>query len=187
MTFEEITQTLQTVAENQARAEALASRLDETVKQIAEGHKTLIELVGVQDGRLDGHDTQRHETDKRIEALINAQVRADEHIEALINAQVRYEAKQDKLEEAFRLVAVSHAQLVEMIQLHENRLDGHDEAQARADVRIDALIDDQIAVRRQAEERGRILDEKLARLQEAQSRADEQIRLLTGHNSDTTR
>jgi hypothetical protein len=201
MTFEEITQTLQTVAENQARAEALAGRLDETVKQIAEGHKTLIELVGVRDGRLDGHDTQHHETDKRIEALINAQVRADEHIEALINAQVRadehiealinaqvrYEAKQDKLEEAFQLVAVSHAQLVEMIQLHENRLDGHDEAQARADGRIDALIDDQIAVRRQAEERGRILDEKLARLQEAQSRADEQIRLLTGHNGDTTR
>jgi hypothetical protein len=72
MTFKEITQTLQTVAENQMRAEALAGRLDETVKQIAKGHKTLIELVGVQDGRLDDHDTQHHETNKRIEALINA-------------------------------------------------------------------------------------------------------------------
>jgi hypothetical protein len=236
MTFEEINQTLQTVAQSQAR-------FDKTVKQIAEAHKTLIELVRIQDGRIDGHDGQHRESDERIEALINSQIRADEHIEALINsqaraderiealinsqaraderiealinsqvraneriealinsqvranehiealinAQVRYEAKQDELEEAFRLVAVSHAQLVEMIQLHENRLDGHDEAQARADGRIDALINDQIAVRRQAEERGRILDEKLARLQEAQSRADEQIRLLTGHNGDTTR
>jgi hypothetical protein len=194
MTFEEINQTLQTVAQSQAR-------FDKTVKQIAEAHKTLIELVRIQDGRIDGHDGQHRESDERIEALINSQIRADEHIEALINSQARsderiealinsqarYETKQDKLEEAFRLVAVSHAQLVEMIQLHEKRLDGYDEAQARTDGRIDALIDDQIAVRRQAEERGRILDEKLARLQEAQARADEQIRLLTGHNGDTTR
>ena len=76
------------------------------------------------------------------------------------------------------MVAQSHAQLVEMIRLHEGRLDGHDEARGRTDGRLDALIDDQISARSQAEERGRLLDEKLARLAEAQARADEQIRML---------
>lgn len=91
------------------------------------------------------------------------------------------------LEEAFRQVAVSHARLVEMLQLHENRLDGHDEAQEGTDGRLDALIDDQISAREQAEERGRILDEKLARLAEAQVRADEQIRRLIVQDGDTNR
>jgi chromosome segregation ATPase len=280
MTFKEINQTLQTVAQSQAR-------FDKTVKQIAEAHKTLIELLRVQDGRIDSHDMSRREADERIDAIINSQVRADEHIEALINsqartdesiealinsqartdegiealinAQVRYEARQEKLEvayrqvavshtqivemlrlhenrldrtdvanahtadrfdalinsqiqlteqvdtltrdieaingraaeheasqekleESFRLVASSHSQLVEIIRLHERRLDGDDEAQARTDGRVDALIDDQISARAQAEERGRLLDEKLARLQEAQAQADEQIRMLAARN-----
>jgi hypothetical protein len=37
---------------------------------------------------------------------------------------------------------------------------------------------DQISARMQAEARGRLLDEKLAQLAEAQARTDEQIRLL---------
>jgi len=48
----------------------------------------------------------------------------------------------------------------------------------------DALIDDQISAHEQAEERRRILDEKLARLAEAQKRTDEQIRLLITRDRD---
>lgn len=120
--------------------------------------------------------------DDRQDSTEAARREADERIEALINAQVRYEARQERLEEAFRQVASAHAQLVELLSRHEDRLDGHDEDQARTDGRLDALIDDQISARRQAEARGRLLDEKLARLQEAQARTDEQLLLLVERN-----
>jgi chromosome segregation ATPase len=116
--------------------------------------------------------------DERQDAADLARRKTDSYIDALVNAQVRYDARQEKLEEAFRQVAESHVRLVELLQLHENRLDSHDQAQERTDGRLDALIDDQISAREHAAERGRILDEKLARLAEAQARADEQIRGL---------
>jgi chromosome segregation ATPase len=116
--------------------------------------------------------------DERQDAADSARREADGRIAALINAQVRFEARQEKLEEAFRQVAASHVQLVELLQRHEDRLDGHDDANERTDARLDALIDAQISARMQAEARGRLLDEKLAQLAEAQARTDEQIRLL---------
>lgn len=106
----------------------------------------------------------------------------EEGVKALIDAQVRYEARREELEEAFKLVARAHADMVEMIRRHEERLDGHDSDHTRTDGRLDALIDDQISARSRAEERGRLLDEKLARLAEAQRRADEQIRLLAARD-----
>jgi hypothetical protein len=125
--------------------------------------------------------------DERQDAADLARRKTDSYIEALVNAQVRYDARQEKLEEAFRQVAESHVRLVEMLQLHEKRLDGQDAAQERTDGRLDVLIDDQISAREQAAERGRLLDEKLGRLAEAQARADEQIRLLLERSGDTTR
>ncbi|MBO0863061.1 MAG: hypothetical protein J2P21_32115 [Chloracidobacterium sp.] len=145
-----------------------AEEIERTLQNVALSIQQLTQVAVRTDARLDQADAHRRE--------------ADERIAALINAQVRYEARQEKLEEAFRLVAQSHAQLVEMIRIHESRLDDHDQAQARTDGRLDALIDDQISARAQAEERGRILDEKLARLTEAQARADEQIRMLAARN-----
>jgi hypothetical protein len=125
--------------------------------------------------------------DERQDAADLARRKTDSYIEALVNAQVRYDARQEKLEEAFRQVAESHVRLVEMLQLHEKRLDGQDAEQERTDGRLDVLIDDQISAREQAAERGRLLDEKLGRLAEAQARADEQIRLLLERSGDTTR
>jgi chromosome segregation ATPase len=150
--------------EKGSREQMTAEEIERTLQSVALSIQQLSQVAVRTDARLDASDSVRRETDERIEALINA--------------QVRFEARQEKLEEAFRLVAQSHAQLVEMIQIHENRLDGQDQAQERTDGRLDALIDDQISARSQAEERGRILDGKLARLSEAQARADEQIRML---------
>jgi hypothetical protein len=146
-----------------------AEQIERAFQQVALSIQ-LTQVAVRTDARLDAADTERRETDERLEALISA--------------QVRYEARQEKLEEAFPMVAQSHAQLVEMIRLHEGRLDGHDEAQERTDGRLDALIDDQISARSQAEERGRLLDQKIARLQEAQALTDEQIRLLTDRSRD---
>lgn len=111
---------------------------------------------------------------------------ADERIEALINAQVRYEARQEKLEEAFRQVATAHTQVVEMLQRHEERLDSHDEANIHTEARLDALIDAQIQLIERVDTltrdiaaingRAAATDERLATLIEAQARTDEQMK-----------
>jgi hypothetical protein len=107
-----------------------------------------------------------------------------------------HEARQGGLEEAFRRVAEAHQTLVQLVGIHEERLADSDSAQAHTDARLDGLIDTQIDFserltqlaglqaehKRESEERGARLDEKLARLQAAQARADEQIKLLLDRN-----
>lgn len=149
-----------------------SEEVERAFQQVALSIQTLTQMAVRADERQDAADTSRGVADQRIEALISA--------------QVRYEARQERLEEAFRQVAESHADIVALLLRHEDRLSGHDEDQARTDGRLDALIDDQISARRQAEERGRLLDEKLARLSEAQARTDEQIQQLRSGNKDTT-
>ena|SRR5215471_16052392 len=112
---------------------------------------------------------------------------ADERLDALINAQVRYEARQERLEEAFRQVASSHAQLVEMLQLHEDRLDGQDEAALQTDSRLDALIDAQIQLTHQVDTltgdiaalngRAAATDERLDRMAEKLDRTTDHLDL----------
>jgi chromosome segregation ATPase len=169
-----------------------AEEIERAFQQVALSIQQLTQVAVSTDARLDASDTARRE--------------ADERIEALINAQVRYEARQEKLEEAFRQVAAAHVQLVEMIRLHENRLDGHDGANAHAESRLDALINSQIqltervdtlttdiaAVNGRVERIGDQLDqaaalqaanaEQIKALIAAQARTDEQIRLLLDRN-----
>jgi SHS2 domain-containing protein len=169
-----------------------AEEIERAFQQVALSIQQLTQVAVGTDARLDASDTARRE--------------ANERIEALINAQVRYEARQEKLEEAFRQVAAAHVQLVEMIRLHENRLDGHDGANAHAESRLDALINSQIqltervdtltmdiaAVNGGVERIGDRLDqaaalqaanaEQIKALIAAQARTDEQIRLLLDRN-----
>ncbi len=217
MTIEEVTQNLQTVASNQAQFsfdldalrerteklsgasqlleeasalhqevlrnhEARQAKLEESFRHVAESNQQLVQMLARHEEWLDEHDTARRDADDRFDALINA--------------QVRYEARQERLEEAFRRIAEAHQTLVQLISIHEERLDAGDEARAHTDVRLDGLIDAQIGFderlarladaqaqyRRQAEERGARLDEKLAQLQAAQARTDEQIKLLLDRN-----
>lgn len=132
-------------------------------------------------------------TDARLDASDSARREADERVEALIIAQVGYEARQERLEEAFRQVAVSHVQVVEMLRHHEERLDGHDEANVQTESRLDALIDTQIhltervdtltrdiaALGHRFEEMAAVTNEQIKALIEAQARTDEQIEALT--------
>ncbi|MGH9751850.1 MAG: hypothetical protein ACREA2_03625 [Blastocatellia bacterium] len=150
-----------------------SEEIERAFQQVALSIQQLTQMAVRADERQDAADVER-------QADESWRRDADERLEALINAQVRYEARQEKLEESFRTV-------VELLRRHEERLDGQDEARERTDGRLDALIDDQISARIQAEERGRLMDEKLARLAEAQRRTDEQIRLLIERNGSETR
>jgi len=210
MTIEEITATLQTVASNRARTSADIGALREQTEKLAgasqvleeaaslhqqvlrdhearqarfeEVHAQLVEMLRHHEERLDGHDETRRE--------------ADERLDALINAQVRHEARQERMEEALRQIAGSHQTLVQMLAIHEDRLDAGDESQNHTDGRLDALLNSQIdfnarlseiaeiqaAHKREAGERGANLDAKLERLAEAQARTGEQIRALLDRN-----
>ncbi len=185
MTTEEIERTLQTVASGQADHDARLIRVEEAFQQISLAIKQLTELAA--------------NTDSRIDSIEETAIHTDARLDALITAQVKYEARQERLEEAFRQVAESHQTLVHLASVHEERLDGHDEANVHTDNRLDALIDAQIGLddrlaklsaaqaeyRKQAEERGARLDEKLAQLTAAQARTDEQIKELLIRNGST--
>lgn len=119
-----------------------------------------------------------------------------ENTSILAAAQVGHETRLARVEEGFRRLAEAHQALVQLLGIHDERLDAGDEARTHTDARLDGLIDAQIDFserlaqlaaiqaeqKREAEARGARLDEKLAQLQEAQARAAEQIKLLIERN-----
>jgi hypothetical protein len=106
MTLDDITRTLQTVAENQAQFTADLGALREQTEKLARSDRLLEEA------------TQLHQ-----QVLRN------------------HEARQTHLDEAFKQVAVSHQMVVELLQIQEERIDGHDESTKNTDARLNALID----------------------------------------------
>jgi len=93
MTIED---TVTKLAEAQLGHESRLTRVEDAFQEVAIAIKQLTRIA-------DAADLARHETDERLDVLINT--------------QVRYETRQERLEEAFRQVAASHCQLVEMLQL----------------------------------------------------------------------
>jgi chromosome segregation ATPase len=97
MTIDEITRTLQTVAENQAqhdkelgaliqsqsRSEERQARLDEAFKQVAVAIGQLTQLAITTDGRLDDLEEAHRDTDARLNALIDSQMRLGEKVDKL--------------------------------------------------------------------------------------------------------
>ena len=162
--------------------------IERTLQRVAVTIEQLTQAAVRADERPDASDSARRETDERLDALINA--------------QVRYEARQERLEEVFRQVAASHQMLVELASIHEERLDGQDEADVQTESRLDALIDAQILLTERVDTltrdivaingRSAATDERLDRmagmvesLVTAQARTDEQIRSLLDRNGST--
>ncbi len=114
-----------------------SEEIERAFQQVALSIQQLTQTAVRADERQDAAETERR-------ADASWRRKADERLDALINAQLRYEARQEKIEEAFRQVAAAHAALVEMLRLHDERLDGHDEANVHTESRLDALIDSQI-------------------------------------------
>ncbi|MCI0662789.1 MAG: hypothetical protein L0220_17110, partial [Acidobacteria bacterium] len=189
MTIDEITRTLQTVAENQAQTTQRQAELEATVQEIAQFHqqalrnhevrqahfdeafKMLIELARIQEGRIDGHDEEHKSTDEKLNALIGT--------------HVGYDSRQALLETAVQQVAVSYQMIVELIQIQEERIDGHDEMHKDTDARLNALIDSQIRVGEKVDKltaditavNGRVdrIDERLDRMSERAEAHDQQL------------
>jgi hypothetical protein len=192
MTSEEIEQTLQLVVRNQTRLseaqirfEARQTQLDEVIKQVASSYQSLIESLSVKEERSDGHGRWRGAPDERLTAPVNA--------------QVKYEVRQERLEEAFSQVAESQLIIVQLASVHGERLDAHDKANLQTENRLAALIDAQIQLSHCVEALtsnistlngcidmiGAHLDqaaEQIKALATAQTRTDEQIKLLLGRD-----
>ncbi len=156
--------------------------IERAFQQVALSIQQLTQIAARTEERLDASDTARQDTGEKLDALINA--------------QVRYEARQERMEEAFRQIAESHQALIGLLRIQEERIDGHDGAQQSTDARLDALIDAQIGFderlariaaaqaehRKLAEERHARLDEKLVQLAAAQAKTEERIEELFNRN-----
>ena len=91
----------------------------------------------------------------------------------------------ERLEEAFRLVAESYQTLVHLAVIHDQRLGEHNEANARAESRLDALIDAQMRLTADIASVNGHFDKvtgALEALVSAQARTDELFRLMLGRN-----
>jgi hypothetical protein len=127
----------------------------------------------------------------------------EQSLKTVADASASHEARMTNLEnsfkESFQRVALAIEHLTRLATVTDERLDAGDEARIHTDTRLDALIDAQIGFderlaqfatvqaehRKEAEERGARLDEKLAQLAAAQARTDDQIRQLLGRNGPT--
>lgn len=158
MTIEEIERILRNVAENQAKHDEMHSRHSADIAEIDRGIAALLNSQNRYEERMTRLDEVLHDladrqlkNEDRFAELANSQVKNEERFaelaatqQQLAAAQIGYESRQQRLEEGFRQVAESHRMLVELAQIQEERIDGHDEAQVHTDARLDALIDSQI-------------------------------------------
>jgi hypothetical protein len=108
--IEEITGTMQKVAENQAgvtgelgalkdetkklveaqlESETKLARIDEILRKVAESHQMLVDLARNQEERIDGHDETHKEIIDKLNVLIGAQVAYESRIQRLEESLVR--------------------------------------------------------------------------------------------------
>jgi len=167
--IEEITRSLQKVAENQSgfsgeigalkeqtqklvdaqlASEPKPAHLDEVLQKLAESHQMLVDLAKNQDARIDRHDELHKGMDEKLNALIDAQVTNDSRVQRLEESIIR---------------------LVELGRNQEERIDGHDAAHKETDEKLNALINAQVAY----ESRVQRLEESFVRLVELAGLKDE--------------
>jgi len=211
MTIEDITQTLQTVASNQAQTSADISALREQTEKLAGVGSLLEEAAALHQQVLRNYEARQAKLEESFRQVAESHAQlvemlrlheerldghddvdrgVDEKLKALIDAQVGLEARQARFDESYQL-------LVQLARIQEERIDGQDEARVHTDARLDALIDSQIALGQRFEQMttridqiGEHLDqatEAIKALVAAQTRTDEQIRQLVDRNGSTAK
>ena len=199
MKFDEITQTLQAVADSQAQ---LSTDIDALRGQTAaltgagrvlEGaatlHQQVLSHAVARQAKLEEAHTQLVEMLKRHLERFDGQDAAvkdaDERPDARAGAHARYEARLERLEEAFRHVAESYQTLVHLAVIHDERLGEHNEANTRTESLLDALIDAQMQLTADTGAINGRFDKvagALEALVSAQTRTDELFRLMLERN-----
>ncbi len=202
VSFQEVIETLQQVAQMQRQGEERTSRLEAALSVLAEAQQRTAEAV------LALAEAQRR-TEERVEALVEAQRRTEERLEALAEAQQRTEERVGRLEAAVealaeaqrrteeRLEALAEAQrhleervgrleaaveaLAEAQRRTEERLEALAEAQRRTEERLahlEAVVQNLVETARQHEERLARLEAIVESLVEAQRRTEERLERL---------
>jgi chromosome segregation ATPase len=185
MTTEEITRILQTVAQNQARADEEFAMLLKSHNRYEERLATISDIMHDLADKQIKNEERFAETDKRFAQLADA--------------QMRHEARMAQLEANYELF---EGFVRDFRNETNQRLDGHDEANVQTESRLDALIDTQIQLTHRVDAltadisvvngRAAATDDRLDRmagmveaLVSAQARTDEQIRSLLDRNGST--
>jgi chromosome segregation ATPase len=168
MTVEEITQTLQTVAENQARHDERQLAFDANMAKLEEAHAR--------------HTADVAEIDKQIAAIVESQTRHDRQLARIFEAI-------GKNEERFLMLADGMRRLEGSYELLESFVRGFREESrdyfSQTDRKLAALADVQMATAdlvagfvKDTNGRFAETDKKLASLAESQSQTDGQIKAL---------
>ncbi len=175
VSFQEVLETLQQVAQMQRQGEERTSRLEAALSVLAEAQQRTAEAV------LALAEAQRR-TEERVEALVEAQRRTEERLEALAEAQQRTEERVGRLEAAVEALAEAQRRteerlayleavvqsLVETARQHEERL-----------ARLEAIMESLVEAQRRTEERLERLEVIVEALVEAQRRTEERVDQLS--------
>ncbi len=167
VSFQEVIETLQQVAQMQRQGEERTSRLEAALSVLAEAQQRTAEAV------LALAEAQRR-TEERVEALVEAQRRTEERLEALAEAQQRTEERVGRLEAAVEALAEAQRRT-------EERLEALAEAQRRTEERLahlEAVVQNLVETARQHEERLARLEAIVESLVEAQRRTEERLERL---------
>ena len=182
VSFQEVLETLQQVAQMQRQGEERTSRLEAALSVLTEAQQRTAEAV------LALAEAQRRteERTSRMEAAIaelaEAQRRTEERLEALAEAQRRTEERLARLEATVQ-------ELVEIVRRHEERLASVEERLASVEerlasveerlARLEAAVQELVEVQRRHEERLARLEAVVEALVEAQRRTEERVDQLS--------
>jgi len=196
VSFQEVLETLQQVAQMQRQGEERTSRLEAALSVLAEAQQRTAEavLALAEAQRRTEERTSRMEaaiaelaeaqrrTEERLEALAEAQRRTEERLEALAEAQRRTEEQLARLEATVQ-------ELVEIVRRHEERLASVEERLASVEerlasveerlARLEAAVQELVEVQRRHEERLARLEAVVEALVEAQRRTEERVDQLS--------
>jgi chromosome segregation ATPase len=169
MTNEEIERALQTIAETQLQATQRQALLEATVGEIAGFHqqvlrdhearqsklddafRTVVELLRIQEERIDGHDAALEHSDSRLDALIDSQIqltqrldRIGEHIDRVAGQMEtlngRADRTDDRLDRIGKIIEI-HSQHFTQIDDRLDRIGKFIEADSQRFTQIDDRLD----------------------------------------------
>ncbi len=166
MTVEEIERILQTVAENQARADSEFAMLLKSQNRYEDRLATISDIMRDLADKQLKNEERFAETDKRFAQLADA--------------QARHEARMERLDASYQL-------LEQFVRDFRNEANGRmaetDKLFAETDKKLAALASAQARTDGQMKR----TDEAIKALTRAQAKTDEQIRMLLGRNGSTTK
>lgn len=133
------------LSEMAVRSQAVDTKHEARLSTLAESNRLIAEMIRRHDERVDEFRAARDETDQKLAALVDAQVRAEEEMSKVRSAQAETDQKIADLVDAQIRHEEAHTRGMEEVRATLAELAGAmkrlSESQAHTDRRLDGLID----------------------------------------------